>query len=172
MKLEHFIRKNRNSFDDCEPENEHFKRFENKLYKNKPSRNYFKVYITAASITAISLLTTIMLYIMPMRTNSPNGENNTTQHNLADEYLETENYYNRIIKNKIEVLKNIQCQNKNFQISDFMAEVKEFDKIDAALKKELEKSGKNERIISAIIETHRKKIEILDRMIQITKQHC
>ena len=94
MKLENLINQNRDSFDDYEPESGHFERFENKLYKNKSSRSSLKVYLMAASIVAVSLVATLMLYLL--QANVPQLQNNQgiAQHELSQEYRETENYYN------------------------------------------------------------------------------
>ena len=171
MKLKNLIDQNRNSFDSYEPEDGHLERFQDKLYKSKTQNSSLKVYLMAASIVAVSLLATIMLYmIMAQMPQLQNG--GIALHEISEEYKEVEVYYNRYIEERMEVLNHIQCKSPVIQKAMILKEIQEFDLIYLNLQHDLLDSGENERVINAMIETYQKKAEMLDRVIKIIKQNC
>lgn len=159
--LEKFISENRQEFDDRQPPGNIWLSIDRHLdQKNKkPARRISIWRYAQVAAAAVFLIGTGVLIGLNF--------NNRPSEALAiekefPEYSETEQYYKKLVKNKVDELGNY---NYDSSIND---DLKQLDKIYEELKKELSEApeDKQEQIINAMITNYRTKLSILERVLE------
>lgn len=141
----------------------HIKRFEKKLNSTTGIRLRLQVYqriAIAASIAAFLLLATLLtVKFGELKTHK------TILYSASSELYETELYLTGEINEKMEILTSTCSIDK-----EVLKDIHEIDQSFEEVKKELIKNPNDDRLISAVIETYRIKLDLLDEIIQ--KKNC
>ena len=81
------------------------------------------------------------------------------------EIVETEMYYEGLINERIRKIEQLNPHAE--QISEILKDLSEFDNSLVNMKKDLEQAPGDERIIGAVMNTYRMKLEVLDNIVEI-----
>ena len=165
MNLEDFIRTNAGEFDPGEPEMGHFDRFERKLGQTIRINTFkkYKQVAAAVAIIAVFAATTVLLTY-------PGRFSDGTAAIISTELKETEQYYQWLVNTKYNELIQIEKKyNANIQ-SRYSAELEEMDKSYSDLKKDLLNNPHNERVINAMIIHYQTRIEVMEKIMDITEE--
>jgi hypothetical protein len=84
-----------------------------------------------------------------------------------EEYAESERYFQQQVEEKIATLKVLEPD-----ISSKLMDIMEFDESLNNLKKDLEETPGDERVVEAVINTYMLKLEALDNMVLILKKQA
>ena len=94
--------------------------------------------------------------------------NQITEHDIANEELyEIDNHYKLLVSNQINLIKNNTHLSKADQ-DDFLSLIDDLDNEYDILKAELKLGINNEKIIEAIINNYRKKIQLMEDLLRRT----
>jgi hypothetical protein len=148
----------------AEPQKGHLSRFETKLgdrFGNSRSLNWI-VPAYAASI-AIALAFSALLYF----SGNQDAKSELILLLEDEEYAESERYFQQQVEEKIATLKVLEPD-----ISSKLMDIMEFDESLNNLKKDLEETPGDERVVEAVINTYMLKLEALDNMVLILKKQA
>ena len=166
--LEKIIRKNRSVFDSDEPNDGHFDRFEQKLKEfNKNKKSFsFTYLLKVAAIAVLVLLSGLWVF-----DNIPKNQNRTgiALSDVSPEYNEVEMYYTHLVNqkyNELDQFNFIDSTQKKMLIN----ELTEMDKMYESLKKDLQTSPNDERVINAMIQHYRLKVKIMNQIVYQLQQ--
>lgn len=84
---------------------------------------------------------------------------------VNEELYEIDNHYKLLVENQIQLVKNNEHLTKQEQ-SDFLAYIEELDKEYGKLKSELKVGIDNQKIIEAIIQNYRKKLQLMEDLLK------
>jgi hypothetical protein len=152
-RLDHFIDSQRDSFDNQEPEEGHFDRFQIKLgmSRNKP----FVWFLRIAGILLAAAFISVNLVLF--RADS--------EDNLPPELKETAYFYSLRSEKLInDIRKNTNMSSSDKQI--ILKDIRSFDKEYSTLLQDLENYPGDERPINAFIDYHRSRAEFLETLVQ------
>ncbi len=178
--LEDFIRDNRASFDRDYPPINHQKRFEKRLAnpKSKSSKNnerlsnpaytrLKKVLYTAAA--AVLVFGAVFIYqnynLVPVQEQLV-GDQSMYLEEISSEMAQVEDYYRRTILTRKEELQKMPGA-EDYILQSYFSELDELELAYEDLSKSLARNFSDERIINAMIENYRDRIEVLEAL---TKQ--
>lgn len=158
--IENKIMRNREAFDNAEPEEGHYDRFIQKLGQISQTRMHsIPYYLKVAIVLLLVSLSSILIYEMVIQ---PRFERNIYSFGkLSPEYREVEDYFIRSINVKYNNLQNLNMEDK-IQKDMIIEELREMDEIYQSLSKELENDPNNERLINAMIQHYQLKLDILN----------
>lgn len=142
----------------------HIKRFENKLNTSSEIRTRlrtFQRYAIAASIAAFVLLSTFVAINMDVF-----KHRKSTLYNISSELYETELYFTGQIEEKMEILTSTESLDPSI-----LEDIRDIDKTFDEIKTELFRNPYDERLISAVIETYRIKLDLLDEVLLKTTRN-
>lgn len=169
-KLENIIRENKEFFNDKEPLEGHFKRFESKLNKEsgKSRKPVFRIVWQAAAavIFAFLLVNQALIYF---------GKENHSNIRLASyhpEYSEMEVYYTNAINTGIN---HINTMPKDEQMTEDVQqlmdeEMLEFEQTFKKLQEELNANPDDQRVINAMIEFYQTKLNVITMILENMKK--
>lgn len=168
--LEKLISENRASFDDGIMPAGHMKRFEDRLKPvRKPIVKMLSPWIAAAAVLAI-----VLLVALP-RNNQPEVQLGALSQ-VSDEYREVEYYFTSSISNRVDAL-NQMAANGYASADDqklVQDELAELEQRHQQLLSDLKLAPDDDRIINAMIEVYRKKLQlinsILDQLNEVKKR--
>lgn len=171
-RLEENIRRNRQLFDDAEPEAGHFERFEKKLDRSEAGQeksNVFRIsYMWRIAAALVILVTFSVLYT---QIENLNLIKTTQSQELPAELLEATQYYQNLNQEKINTIGALSLQVAgNEEIADIAMQEAEVIVQDAENLKQKYLETKDDRIIDAIISNYRVLGDLLDHIIQQVKQ--
>lgn len=153
----------KSSLPEDDPQEGHIKRFEKKLNSASEIRSRLQVYqriAIAASIAAFLLLATILtVKFGELKTHK------TVLYSASSELYETELYLTGEINEKMEILTSSGSLDKAV-----LEDIHEIDQSFEEVRKELIKNPNDDRLISAVIETYRIKLDLLNEILQ--KKNC
>jgi hypothetical protein len=154
--IEDYFKQNKDLFDTDEPEDGHIERFQRKITKLGIRKLYSGlVYAFAASIAALMILSFATYQIIKTHSSSKGGEFSE----LSGDYKEIENFYSG----------KINCEYSELiamthNAVDKNTIVKEFSDMDAnyqALKLDLKSNPNDDRLINAMIEYYRTRLDFI-----------
>lgn len=167
--IDNIIKENRSFFDDSEPTEGHFDRFEARLNKEfgKKKNNRFRIawqIAAAVAFTFLAINQAILFF-------SPKAEQTISLASVSPEYGEMENYYVSAINTG---LTNWQILQKEGVLSkeekDLLdAELTEFETTFKNLQKELQANPDDERVINAMIEFYQSKLNVITLILENIK---
>jgi len=159
--LKKFIAQNKEDFDTHEPSFNHFDKFKYKMIRgNKRSLNYKNTIISILSVAALYFL---FFWI------TPDNLIINTENKPSKEYFETENYYKNSLNKKMNVYTKLS-RNAGTDNS-VVNELNDLNKEYKILEKELSQSDNDQRIISAMVNNYRLRINLLDEVISVLKRY-
>lgn len=174
-KLEKFITKNRESFDDAEPLTGHFSRFEEKLDQQQSHSGFaidknFLLKIAAGLL----ILLTVSVYIFDFAANrlSKNLSGESRSAIISTEMQDVINYYDDAASTKLGQIDKLACCGQDTRKVHSMAnnEMNSLNANSAELQKALSENPGNERIQAAIIQNHQMKEKVMNQVVSQMKR--
>lgn len=174
-KLEKFITKNRESFDDAEPLTGHFSRFEEKLDQQQSHSGFaidknFLLKIAAGLL----ILLTVSVYIFDFAANrlSKNLSGESRSAIISTEMQDAINYYDDAASTKLGQIDKLACCGQDTRKVHSMAnnEMNSLNANSAELQKALSENPGNERIQAAIIQNHQMKEKVMNQVVNQMKR--
>lgn len=167
--IEDIIRNNRDFFEDGEPSEGHFVRFNRKLElrfgKATVKRSIVPYLLKAAVVTIIISLSSIWTWEHFLRP----GRGRMTLSEVSPQYKEVENYYIHQV-NVVESEINSDPVIKNSVQKEMLdKEMKSMDSVYVQLQKDLNANPDDDRIINAMIEHYQTKLEIMSFIVNQLK---
>jgi len=159
--LERLIINNQHSFQDDEPLEGHFERFESRLQKtSKPTRKFnFQAVLKIAAIVVFALLVVNQARIWL----SPEKNETLSLGSISPQYREVEFYYTNAIQlgmNQLDKLKNDGLISETEQ-QMMLTEQKEFDQMYQKLLTDLKANPNDERVINAMLEYYQSRMNVI-----------
>lgn len=156
--LEKLIRENRDIFNDQEPYKGHFKRFrmKNDRRSGQSYRGYLQ--IAAAILTGIILATATVSYFSLTNNREVLSE-------LSPQVQETLYYYDLVSRNMIDEIRAMPISDEHLK-KKVLNDVERSDQTYGQLLKDLRKYPGDERVINALIEYHRSRVEMLEYIVR------
>ena len=167
--LEDIIRNNRDFFEDAEPSDGHFERFNRKLEMRfqaiTPKRSIVPYLLRAAVVTLLVTLSSLWTWDHFIRP----GNSRMTLGDVSPQYKEVENYYIHQVNMVEGEIGNIDLKNNPEQKSILLDEMRSMDSVYVSLQKELKANPGDERIINAMIEHYQTKLEVMTYIVNQLK---
>jgi hypothetical protein len=167
--LEEIIRSNKDLFEEAEPSNGHFERFNRKLeirfQVSTPVRSIVPYLLRAAVVTLLVTLSSLWTWDHFIRT----GSAGMTLSQVSPQYKEVEKYYVHQVNMMEGEIVNVDLKNNPDQKAALLKEMKSMDSAYVALQKELKANPNDERIINAMIEHYQTKVEIMTYIVDQLK---
>jgi hypothetical protein len=157
--LEEIVLRNRESFDDQEPKDDHFEKFQSRLKKQSTItiKLSFSNFMKAAAVVALIVTGSIWIYISQEK--SQVAYNGYTQ-----EIKEVEFYYTNLVDDRMTEI-NEYSKDPELKNELLNKEFREIDSLYTVLQNELKSAPGDERIINAIIQHYQVKVEILNEIL-------
>jgi uncharacterized protein HemX len=146
---------NQFDFDIEMPNQDHEKRFLNKLRKQKPkkTKNWIPLSIAASLVFGFGLL-----YY--------NFDNQKTEEvTFSPQVQETQDYFSSVINAELKMLKKKETPQSKKLIADALKEMEQLEKGYENLKKEIIKNGENKQIIYAMITNMQTRISFIKSVL-------
>ncbi len=163
--IEEIIRKNKDSFEDLEPMDGHFDRFNWKLEKRLHSqikrRSIIPYLLRAAVVTILVTFSSLWVWDNFIRSE----KNLMALGDVSPEYREVENYYVHQVNLMEGELNNIDFSANPEQKLILENELNNMDSVYVQLQKELKINPNDERIINAMIEHYQTKVDIMNYIV-------
>lgn len=156
--LEKMAGQNRSMFDDHEPETGHFNRFERKLNKKTPGGVWSGFIRIAAAFLAGIIIASAGYYYLSSQSDK------AVMAGLPNDVRETLYYYNTVRSNMISEIKSYPLSNKEDR-DKLMDDLNKQDPGYQKLLDDLKKYPNNERVIHALIEYHKSRVELLQYIL-------
>lgn len=167
--IDEIIRNNKDFFEDEEPSNGHFERFNRKLemrFQTKAVKRSIGPYLLRAAVVTLlvtlSSLWTWDHFIRP-------GSSRMTLGDVSPQYKEVENYYIHQVNLMESEIGTVKILNNAEQKEMLMKEMKTMDSTYISLQKELKANPNDERIINAMIEHYQTKVEVMSYIVNQLK---
>lgn len=161
--LEDYIRKEREAFDDAEPVEGHARRFEQRLERNaekgKPSGiGFWKIAAAVAVIVAIGLSVLVPQF------NSPDDVQYASMSlgEVSSEMADVEMYYRSQLAEEYDKLDKMSESDP--EVAAHLSEIEDLNADYAELEKQLYESGTHEKVVVAMIENFRLRLELLEKL--------
>lgn len=179
--IEKIIRKNKTAFDNEEPGDGHFDRFEEKLKLRfnqkkqqtmKTKKFEYKTFLRIAAIALVLIVAGMMVFEKTQTTGTEHQQAAISLKDVSPEYEEVEMYYQQTVDKKLNELQNIQCNKTDMASEDIIQELSDIDTMYNSLQQELMQNKNDERIINAMINCYQMKVEVLDQIINRVNENC
>jgi len=169
-KLEDIIRKNKEKFDDREPAEGHFERFQSKLnrYNNKKTSfsSSYKVVLKAAVVGLLVVLSSLWLY-------DNIYDNQSTQQivvkNVPSEFREAQLYYSSMVDRKYNQIQDFEFKSKK-QKKMLLNELKAMDSVYYNIKQDFKENPNDPRVMNALIRHYQMKLEVMTQVLEQLNQ--
>ena len=168
--LEKLILNNQHSFQDEEPPEGHFERFEARLLKaSKPSSKIvFRplLKIAAAVIFALLVVNQARIYFLPEKNET------VSLGSISPEYREVEFYYTNSIQTGMQQWQNLKNEGVISESDEQMMqkEQAEFDQMYQKLIADLKANPDDERVINAMLEYYQARMNVISLVINKLKE--
>jgi hypothetical protein len=167
--IDDIIRSNKDYFEDEEPSEGHFERFNRKLEKrfqtNTTTRSIVPYLLKAAVVTLLVTLSSLWTWDHFIRP----GSNRMTLGQVSPQYKEVENYYLHQVNIMEGEIVNVDLKNHPNQKAMLMKEMNSMDSTYISLQKELKANPNDERIINAMIEHYQTKLDVMTYIVSQLK---
>jgi hypothetical protein len=168
--IEEIIRNNRDYFEDGEPSEGHFERFQMKLDRRfktgSAKRSIVPYLLKAAVITLLVTLSSLWTwdhFIRPDRGRMALGD-------VSPQYKEVENYYIHQVNLVESEITTIDISGNPEQKEMLKKEMGSMDSVYIQLQKELKANPNDERIINAMIAHYQTKLEVMSYIVNQLKE--
>ena len=167
--IEEIIRSNKDFFEEAEPSNGHFERFNRKLEKRFQvtaiKRSIVPYLLRAAVVTLLITLSSLWTWDHFLRPTS----SRMTLGQVSPQYKEVENYYVHQVNLMEGEIVNVDLKSNPKQKTMLLKEMKSMDSTYVSLQKELKANPNDERIINAMIEHYQTKLEVMTYIVNQLK---
>jgi hypothetical protein len=168
--LERLILNNRHSFEENEPLEGHFERFEARLQKtSKPTRKLnFRPALRIAAIVVFALLAVNQTRLWL----TPEKKETLSLGSISPQYSEVEFYYTNAIQTGMKQLGTLEKEGLISESEQQMMqkEQQEFDQMYQKLLEDLKANPDDERVINAMLEYYQSRMNVLTLVINKLKQ--
>ncbi len=167
-KLENLVRNKRQEFDQAEPSGDHLERFGKKLLElHNPRRRpiYLQnIWRLAAIILIIMTVSFAINYFNLIPSSMIRG---TTANELPPELKDVDMYYSALTGEKLQQIESLATSREEAESirKKALIEVNELENSNSQLQQEYIESGKNERVMDAIVNNYRIITSLLDHII-------
>lgn len=168
--LERLILNNRNSFEDNEPLEGHFERFEMRLQKaSKPTR---KLHILPALKIAALVVVALLAVNEARHWLTSEKKETLSLGSISPQYSEVEFYYTNAIQTGMKQLDTLEKEGliSKSEQQMMLKEQKEFDQMYQKLLEDLKANPGDERVISAMLEYYQSRMNVLTLVINKLKE--
>jgi hypothetical protein len=163
-------------FDQFEPEDGHFERFQQKLTKQNTTKHKSKkpLYIRIAAIALIVITLSVGGYFRYAKKDLSNtiDQKEIKLSDLSPEYKEVETYLKNSVSTKLKEFEKIECSKTDVSKQQVVNELNNIDTTYRKLQEELKMNGKNEKVINAMINCYQLKVEVLNQVIKQLNKNC
>jgi hypothetical protein len=164
--LEKHIIENRDRMDTAEPSSGHLKRFRKGL-RQQEQRPVRKINFRHALQIAASLAIILTSGIVIVKTGK--GGNKIAVHPVVEEFQETTSFYARQVNERYDDIAAIPFDSEKEQ-EILLSELSEMDEYYKELLQELDANPGDERVMNALIQHYRIKLQVLDQIIEQLSQ--
>src|SRR6056297_1419105 len=168
-KLEDIIRNNKEKFDDLEPAEGHFERFQSKLnnYNNKSSFSLsYKFVLKVAVVGLLVVLSSLWLY-------DNIYDNQSTQQivveNVPSEFREAQLYYSSMVDRKYNQIQDFEFRSKK-QKKMLLNELKAMDSVYYSIKQDFKENPNDPRVMNALIRHYQMKLDVMTQVLEQLNQ--
>lgn len=170
--LEDFIKENKDSFNSIELSDNHLNVFQEKLNAQTKSKNKVYWFAIAASFVFLIMLSFFVKYYISETTNAFNKNRIVSLSDISPKYEEVENFYINGLNQKISEFKTLDCEINTEQKNMVNTELKQLDIVYVSLQEELGVNQNDIRIINAMINNYKNRIQFLELVIDQIKENC
>jgi hypothetical protein len=167
--IDEIIRNNRDFFEDQEPSEGHFERFNRKLemrfHAGSVKRSIVPYLLKAAVVTLLVTLSSLWTWDHFIRPDSKR----MTLGDVSPQYREVENYYLHQVNLMESEIGSITLSGDTEQKEMLNAELRSMDSVYVQLQKELKTNPNDERIINAMIEHYQTKLDVMTFIVNQLK---
>ena len=168
-KLEEIIRNNPDAFNSEEPSSNHFGKFLEKLDAKQIHRRR-EIWIrrlTHVAAAAAVILLVVSITLLRKTSHTDAG----ISYNTSTEVKEIEVFYQNQIERSLQALNTTlkQCPAQKKNLSSCL---KELNKSFESIQNDLKENPGDERIINALVNNYRTKLEVLDQIQKQTDKNC
>lgn len=167
-KLENLVRNKRQEFDQAEPPDGHFERFQYKLADTGHRRKRGINFRTILRIAAVVLIIVAVSFSVNYFNLLPDAlVKESTASELPPELKDVEVYYSSLTGEKLQQIEHLSNSKEEAERirKQAMNEVNELESTTLELQQEYVSSGKNERVLDAIVNNYRIISNLLDHII-------
>ena len=168
-KLEDIIRNNKEKFDDLEPAEGHFERFQSKLnnYNNKSSFSLsYKFVLKVAVVGLLVVLSSLWLY-------DNIYDNQSTQQivveNDTSEFREAQLYYSSMVDRKYNQIQDFEFRSKK-QKKMLLNELKAMDSVYYSIKQDFKENPNDPRVMNALIRHYQLNLDVMTQVLEQLNQ--
>lgn len=161
--LEDIIRSHRGEFDDLEPSEGHFKRFDQKLRKYNRRKRLFtwNLILKAAVVAVLVVLSGLWVYDRITEQQTPES---LALEKVSPEVKEAHLYYSSLMDKKYEQIKQFDFRNEE-QKEMLLNELHNMDSIYVNIKEDLRTNPNDPRVINALIQHYQMKLEVMNQIL-------
>jgi len=167
--IEDILKENKDFFNEAEPSEGHFERFNRKLEmrfaRKVVKRSIVPYLLKAAVVTLLLTLSSLWTWDHFIRAD----RNRMTLGDVSPQYKEVENYYVHQVNLMESEIVNIDIKNNPEQKRELFKEIKSMDSVYIQLQKELKANPDDERIINAMIEHYQTKVDVMNYILDQLK---
>jgi len=162
-KLEDIIHANRDRFDDLEPGEGHFDRFQQKLRRyHRQNRKFpWGALLKAAVVAVLVVLSGLWVYD---QTRSEASPQRLALEKVSPEVREAHIYYTSLMQKKYEQIRQFDFKNQQ-QKELLLNELKEMDSIYTNIQDDLRANPNDPRVVSALIRHYQMKLEVMNQIV-------
>lgn len=162
--LEDIIRDNRDKFDEQEPSEGHFERFQQKLreYHKKNQSLTWTFFLKAAAIAILVVLSGLWVFDRISETQSPEK---IALESVSPEVKEAHIYYSSLMQKKYNQIKQFDFENQK-QKELLLSELHDMDSIYVNIKDDLKMNPNDPRVTNALIRHYQTKLEVMNQILE------
>lgn len=150
------------NFDTKEPKQGHRERFINKMQPKNSSKKPRKLWSPVLGVAASFTIAAILLgsLFTPQL-----FDDNSDLASISYEMKQTEEFYSGLVKQELNALNEQKSPETNAIISDALFQMDKLEKEYQKLRKDLTQSGKDKRVIHAMISNFQQRIDLLTNVL-------
>jgi hypothetical protein len=162
-RLEKIIQSNREQFNDREPHDGHFDRFQQKLEQYHRQKRSFPwtALLKAAAIAVLVVLSGLWVYD---NTRPAETSQKLALEKVSPEVKEAHIYYTSLMQRKYERIRQFDFKNEE-QKEMLLQELKEMDSIYSNIRDDLRANPNDPRVVSALIRHYQMKLEVMNQIL-------
>lgn len=155
------------NFDIEEPHSGHRERFSRKLEKNsdQASDKKGKIRRLWTPIMSIAASFLIAFFLLGQFLGNPASAKNTDLASISPEMKQTQEFYTGMIKKELNAINAEKTPETEAIINDAMLQMEKLEKEYESLRKDLAQSGKDNRVIYAMIQNFQQRIDLLNNVL-------
>lgn len=166
--LEKYMKDNRRAFDGDEPAEGHFERFERRLQKRENDHNK-KVWFWRVAAAAIILLGVLGSLVLPRLNSTADVQyGSLSLSEVSGDMADIEAYYSSELAKGYENLETLSQEDE--RVKTLFTELENLAREYSELEKQLYRSGTNDRVVLAMIENFRFRLEIIEELEKIKRE--